>query len=92
MVLRRAPNAKALRVAGVDVTTPVSIDDRVITDASGAQTIVRVTVANVPTYLFPTGIARHVTATVGSTTYTVRDARETDDGEYIELLLAEVAS
>ena len=91
MVCRRAPNAKTITVGSVSAVGPVQEEDRVLQDASGADTLRRVTVAVVPTAVIGT-VARHATALVGTTTYTVRDVQLASDGELTELVLAEVAS
>lgn len=91
MVCRRAPNAKTITVGSVTAVGPVQEEDRVLQDASGADTLRRVTVAVVPTAVIGT-VARHATALVGTTTYTVRDVQLASDGELTELVLAEVAS
>ena len=89
MVCRRAPNAQTIRIGGVTVMGPVQQEDRVMTDASGAETLRRVTVATVPTAAFTDDpIARHTTAMVGTTTYRIRDVQLASDGELTELVLA----
>ncbi|RTL04202.1 MAG: hypothetical protein EKK62_16810 [Acidimicrobiia bacterium] len=89
---RRAPNAKSIRIGAVTVLGPVGEEDRVITDATGAERLARVTVAVVPTASFPSGITRHSSARVDGTTYTVRDVRRMEDGELLELVIAEAVS
>lgn len=89
---RKAPNAKTIVTAGVTVKGPVGEEDRVVTDASGAERLARVTVALVPTAAFPNGITRHTTATVAGVAYTIRDVRRLEDGALTELLIAEVLS
>ena len=44
MVCRRAPNAKTITVGSVSAVGPVQEEDRVLQDASGADTLRRVTV------------------------------------------------
>ena len=61
MVCRRAPNAKTITIGSVSAIGPIQQDDRVLQDASGADTLRRVTVAIVPTAVIGT-VARHVTA------------------------------
>lgn len=91
MVCRRAPNAKTITIGAVSAVGPIQQDDRVLQDASGADTLRRVTVAIVPTAVIGT-VARHATARVGDTRYTVRDVQLASDGELTELVLAEVTS
>ncbi len=91
LVCRRAPNAKMLVIGSVSLTGPIDQEDRILQDASGAETLRRVTVATVPTHELGT-VARHTRATVGTTTYTIRDAALLDDGLLTELILAEVPS
>jgi len=91
MVCRRAPNAQTITIGSVSAIGPIQQDDRVLQDASGADTLRRVTVATVPTAVIGV-VARHATARVGTTTYTVRDVQLASDGELTELVLAEVAS
>jgi len=93
MVCRRAPNAQVIQVSGVTTQGPVGQEDRPLVDASGAETLRRVTVAIVPTVHFEAApIARHATAVVGASRYTVRDVRAIDDGELTELVLAAVVA
>jgi len=91
MACRRAPNAKTITVGSVSAIGPVDEADRVVQDASGADTLRRVTVATVPTSVIGT-VARHATARIGTTTYTIRDVQLASDGEFTELVLAQVAS
>lgn len=86
---RRAPNAQAITIGAVTVKGPVGEEDRVVSDASGAERLARVTVALVPTAAFPNGITRHATATVAGVDYTIRDVRRLEDGALTELLIAE---
>lgn len=88
---RRAPNAKSVRVGSVTVTGPVTEEDRITTDASGAEALRRVTIAVVPSSAFTTEPARHSTVTVGTESYTLRDVHRLDDGELFELVLARTA-
>lgn len=89
---RRAPNAQQIRIGSVTVQGPVSEEDRVVSDAVGGERLARVTVAVVPTGAFPDGIARHATAVVAGTSYTIRDVRRLEDGLLTEVVIAEVAS
>ena len=89
IICRRAPNAKTLVIGSVSVTGPIQQEDRVLQDASGAESLRRVTVAAVPTHELGT-VARHTRATVGTTTYTIRDVLLLGDGLLTELILAEV--
>jgi len=89
MTCRRAPNAQTLAIGSVRVIGPIQQEDRVLQDASGAETLRRVTVAIVPTLELGT-VARHTLVTVGTTTYTIRDVQLASDGLLTELVLAEV--
>ncbi len=92
---RRAPNAQAIRYNGQCTTGPVSEDDRITLDASGAERLDRVTVALVPSDAL-VGLARHQRVYVGTGTdavsYTLRDFRKIEDGLLTELYLARVVS
>ena len=88
---RRAPNAQTIVVGTASVVGPVQEEDRLMTDASGAESLKRVTVATVPTDAVGT-VARHGSVTVGGMAYVVRDVRLASDGELTELVLARVAS
>lgn len=89
MVCRRAPNAQAIKIGGITVMGPVQQEDRVVSDASGAETLRRVTIAVVPTAAFADDpLSRHTTAVVGTTTYRIRDVQLASDGEITELVLA----
>lgn len=92
---RRAPNAQAIRYLGQQTTGPVSEDDRITLDASGAERLDRVTVALVPTDAL-SGLARHQRVTVGqgrdAVAYTLRDFRKIEDGLLTELHLARVVA
>lgn len=91
MVCRRAPNAKTITIGALSVVGPVQEEDRLMTDASGAESMKRVTVAVVPTAEVES-VARHDTAQVGTTRYVVRDVQLISDGELTELYLSRVAS
>lgn len=91
MALRRTPNAQPIVVGAITATGPVTQEDRVLQDASGAETLIRATVAQVPTATFVDApITRHSTVTIGTTSYRVRDVRLVDDGAVTEVVLAEV--
>lgn len=90
MVCRRAPNAQTITIGSASAIGPVQEEDRVLQDASGADTQRRVTVATVPTADI-TGVARHAIARIGERRYTVRDVQRASDGLLTELILAEVA-
>jgi len=89
-----APNTRALRVGSIATKGPVTIEDRIVTDAAGEERLARVTVAIVPASDFATLPARQtaVRDVMLATEYTVRDVRKIEDGLTLELWLAEVVS
>jgi hypothetical protein len=91
MACRRAPNAQTIVLGDVSVIGPVQEEDRVMQDASGSESLRRVTVAVVPTDALGT-VARHSTATIGRWDYVVRDVQLASDGELTELVLSRVAT